>query len=337
MVRMTKLITIGVFVVGTGLMVSTNPEAEELPVGFEIYELYREGKLTEARAALKKSVERATNYSEAIKPKNGSEMAGKIGLGVTAGMVRFSLKLEAKHAKSGTVSQELLDIADALNSVMRKLPSDLSPYFKNNPDKRARLKADQRFTNSARARMLAQVMVSLRSAGRMDEAKAIAEQNKDFLRRQGIPVAVLLGQVKVATPKASTKEEVSGTVLNVFQTIDKYYKALLNEDAAALDKVLCKGKGLRTGKDIVDGIEAERAAEKDFDKIGPVLFDAETRLVVEVQADGSIRARLKKAIKTLVVAGHTHSLRTSEVFEMRLVDKEYKILLKKRKQQYEAK
>ena len=195
----------------------------------------------------------------------------------------------------------------------------------------ARAQSAKAFSVGVKAELLKLELAELRRDGREDRLQEILAEEAGFLKTNGIKADQLLSGVPVpstTTPAAPAPVKLNGRQLAIVQLLLAYYAALSAEDTAALDKLLVKGANFKSGKDIVEEIERERQAERDFDAIGPVQFVADSTCTIAVKATDEFEVRIKGILKTFRKGKKTLSQREHDRFTVRIVQGQYKLVFR---------
>jgi len=333
MTKETQLLT-AAFVVGfaaTSLFAeATRKTSESLPPGHEVFALYEAGKLPEARAALAEFVKEQATAGAAIDVQSPIDAEGKLGVSVAVDVVLNCFSLEQKY---GSPSKELFQASRDARAAADKAVKEVSGKFTDSD----RVSQGIKYCNRMNATLLAKEIVALRNEGQLEQANALVKQNAAFLADQGVPVENLLPTVKTvptvstnAVPEDMDESIGPGAALPLCQLILAYYQALAAENVEALDKCLVLGPEFLDGKALVKRISEERTNKRNFDVIGPVVFDNETTLQVVPATEGKLRVDCRNIVKTFVLRGKSFTQRESDPFTVRLVDGMYRIEKAKR-------
>ncbi len=307
--------------------------SEPLGPGYDIFNLYHAGKLKEARKALRTWV---TTQLEGIGTRpitshvqaEGRLVAG----GGAAGVVTNCIILERQHNPGARIPNEVYEAADAV----RKATDDGFAAFEATPaelrDKvGTRVQGAKAFSVKAKTELLKLELAELRRDGREDRAREILAEEADFMAANNVKADDLLPAIpapaKPTVAPAPPPVKLNGRELAIMQLLLAYYQALSAEDAAALDRILLQGPDLKAGKDIVAEIARERAAERDFDSIGPVVFDDESSLVVIEKSPDELQVTARRANKSFRLGEKVFTQRESDVFTIRIVDGQYRLVI----------
>jgi len=310
--------------------------SESRPPSSRILDLYKSGKLTEARQALRKHIsgcEKIGTYPIRVWQDAGRLLGG----GFSAGLVMRCIELERECNPGGKIPEEVYKAAD----IVRKATDEgFAAYERVPADIRAKVRQPEETKASsvkAKTELLKLEVAELRRDGREDRAREILAEEADFLAANNIKTDGWLPEVSTTTKtsdaSASTPIKLSGRELAIVQLVLAYYEALSAENAAAFDRILLQGPGLKTGDDIVTEIAQEREAEKDFDRIGPVVFDDESSLTIFEKGDGELEVNLSRVLKSFGLGEKVLTQREPDRFRVQVVNGEYKLVIPRKEEE----
>lgn len=313
---------------------------EPLPPGHNVLKLYESRNVSAARKALARFVREQVNAASQIEGHNAVDLEAKLGVGVVANLVAHCFDLEQRYGARGPVPAELVQASQEVILAIDAALKSVGGATRVNE----RVRQVMEYAQNQKAALIVKRIVALRNAGDQDRARATADQYDHFLRSRGIPISEILPDAAVTRetrpprpdsaaqqkPKISEEEAVSGRALAICQLLLDYYRALAAEDSDALDQCILKTPRSLTGREIVRRIAEEREGERDFDAIGPVRFDAKTRLTITPQGDGRYEVQCSGVLKSFQRGKSQFLQRESDRFLVKRVDNEYKLALERK-------
>lgn len=304
-----------------------------LPPGHEIFELYKKGKLDEARKKVRELAKAALKEVKANRSSKAWDIECKLGAQITVEIVAACFELERQHGKKGIVPQELIDAARMARMALDLALADARTAGEAVIAQVHRGEQLVRRAEQQKAALLSREIVAFRDSGQLDRAKRLIKDNAGFIKKAGIPVDDLLVKKPPASapPRAGAAEEISGRQAAILKLVLDFYRALSQEDAGALSALLCKGKDMRTGEDIVKQLDRERKTRKSFEKCGDVRFDSRSKVQISPKGKGEFEVKCSGIIKSFTAGKRNVTQRESDLFAVKFVDGEYKLVFAKRR------
>ncbi len=288
---------------------------------------YKKGDVESGRKALIEHLKVAADYSATIaqkKPKNAFELEGILSIAGSASGVRFCLDQETRLGTTATIPSEIYQLGDdLLRGIDRAVALAVAmPDLWNE-----RTQGFVDYAHKEKGALLKKEILVLARAGDSERAKAVYDSHHEFLQKRGLMrYEEIVAEAEQA--EAMRSITITGEALPLCKVILDYYHALAAEDAQGLDGVLLHGPGLMNGQQLVEALEAERKAERDFDSLGPIDFDMDTTLHATRQQDGDYLVVVSNLRKHFIVDGQDRTVREADRFVVRRTSDGYRILKK---------
>jgi hypothetical protein len=301
--------------------------------GAAIWRLYEQGKLDDARKELKRLFQSEYDAYHKPRPKSDkpTDVESKVaGGGGAASLVCGAMVMEAKYGEPGLIPAFLMDMAEKAIDGLDRGAAFAQEYLERPGHER--LAGHVALVIDTKMAILASMAEAHAKAGKAEMAAPMLAKHAAFLEANKEAFEKMRGSyrhsISPPPPKAEVPKE---TIAAIQAVIEEHYKALATEDSNAIGRSLVQGEGLKNGQDIVGEIAAERERQKDFDRIGPAVFDKETRITVTPLGGNRYAVRVQGIMKTFYKGAETIRQRESDRFTVVVTEGKPLLLFEKRR------